>query len=842
MRYREKILTAKDIESLLTPAERLELSAESARIETAIVELINYSDTVSLRSPTTEGSWVSAARLKTDKTVLKFFTHMLSDDECANGAFGIRFQNHGRPCMPFDFIQKDWDKTLAKKLERSLGFRIRSAYPDLFRFGLSGVDKTYADIGNAAVYWYLTYGLRRSTRMLHAIAAKYNFLPALELLDLYDSVGKSLPEHVPDLFPEARKIKRHFVIHVGGTNTGKTHDAMIELAKAESGVYLCPLRMLAYEGRENIRAQGTPCSFATGEEKEIDPDAKHVSETIGMLEFNKHYACAVIDEVQLISGQDGALYTNAILGVNADLVHVCCAWSGLEITKQLILLCGDDYEVIEHHRSSELLFEEQPYDGPRPHDAYIVFSRIAAYQTAEWLEEQGMHPAIVYGKLPYEVKMDAARRFESGEADTLVATDAIAIGQNYNIERIVFRDIVKHINRQEVRLDSQTVKQVAGRAGRYGRFPVGYVNTFHPEDREEIRQKLKEKDVPSRIAPLELPHFLIEKDLPLSLIFKAWSSFSAEEPFVKSDTSAPLMICRLIEDEFPEISKEDEYNLSSLPLDERDRNLIELLRTLLRIYVGKGNEDDYKAELPNEDFLTRLLKWRPHIADLETICRGLDLSSSFFYKMKLNDLASWAVRLKSPVTRKITEILAVNNALSKEAEAGAGSHTADANASGAPASDASASAGAAPETSPAAGEMPAAPVSGEKYTDKKTGSSRTGAEKKKKGLVCYIYVSSSGEVERNSGRFPTGDWSRLQTRNLPQSYGNEASYIDYYCYKDQKNRPEYTYFGEYMVYQVRLDPDFIVSDEGDYYLAEKFDVLSSEYKSRPKPRRRRHHR
>ena len=217
--------------------------------------------------------------------------------------------------------------------------------------------------------------------------------------------------------------------------------------------------------------------------------------------------------------------------------------------------------MVEHTRTSELKFEEEPYRGPRKNDAYIVFSRLGAYEMAAWLQKKGMNPSIVYGKLPYEVKMVEARKFERGDTDCLVATDAIAIGQNYNIERIIFRDTVKHINRREVELDSQTVKQVAGRAGRYGRFPVGYVNTFDAADRAEIRQKLEEKDIPSAAAPLELPSFLVDVDLPLSLIYKAWNEAKAGEPFVKADTSTELYICRLIESRYRRIGKRDEYSL-----------------------------------------------------------------------------------------------------------------------------------------------------------------------------------------------------------------------------------------------------------------------------------------
>ena len=106
--------------------------------------------------------------------------------------------------------------------------------------------------------------------------------------------------------------------------------------------------------------------------------------------------------------------------------------------------------------------------------------------------------------------------------------------------------------------------------------------------------------------------------------------------------------------------------------------------------------------------------------------------------------------------------------------------------------------------------------------------------------TAYIYVSSSGQTERNTGRFPAGDWQKLYSRKLEQSFGNEASYIDYYCYKKKDRIPEYCRTDSYLRYTVKLDPQFIISDEGYYYLAERFLVVKTDFKeaqyysSRPK--------
>ena len=814
MREQYEVLTRADMLEIIPENLRKALDAEAERILDGIIGIINYSTDIRMEY---QGDRLSLAAADSEEDVKKIFEYQLQEDSLLNGVLGMKIR-HGKDNESLlHYIRRKADRRLIGENERDIVRRVRNRYfllsgtsredsaarrgngrrggrpgdggfywPDAF--DIYGMQTDRKGLGSTLLVGYLVSQIGRSTRILRAAAARFELMDVSAMLELYDSIGFSTPAHIPDLFPEARKIRRHFIIHVGGTNTGKTYDSMRMLAKAPSGVYLCPLRMLAYEGREVIRQLGVPCSFATGEEKEIDPGAKHISETIGMLDYNHPYDCAVIDECQLISGEDGSLYTNAILGVNAKTVCVCCAYSGLEITKRLIELCGDTWEVTEHHRTSELKFEEEEYDGPRKNDAYIVFSRLGAYQMAEWLEEKGMTPSIVYGKLPYEVKMEEARKFEAGETDCLVATDAIAIGQNYNIERIVFRDVTKFINRREIRLDSQTVKQVAGRAGRYGRFPIGYVNTLRSSDREEILSKLQEEDVPSSTAPLELPSFLVEKDLPLSLIYRAWTSSEAGEPFVKADTTTELVICRLIEEEFSKISKAEEYTLASLPLDLRDRTQIEFLRQLLGAMLRPTGDSEWKSLLPQPDMIRSMMAYRPHLRDCEKLCRDLDLASSFFYKIRRDDLAEYVIRLKPPVTKRIAQIMAEEI----------------------------------PQTAP--GEDPEL------------------QEDTSSWPLAYIYLSLSGQTERNTGRFPSGDYAKLYSHRLEQSFGNEASYIDYYCYKKKDRTPDYCRYEPYLRYTVRLDPQFIISDEGRYYLAERFEVVKSDYKEAASPYRQQSYR
>lgn len=169
-----------------------------------------------------------------------------------------------------------------------------------------------------------------------------------------------IPKRYRDLYPLAREIKRHFILHVGPTNSGKTYEAIKELAKADSGVYLAPLRLLAYENYEKLTEENVKVSMITGEEEIITPGAVVTCSTVEMLNLNERYEVAVIDEAQMITDRDrGGAWTQAILGVCADKVHICLAEQALSIILKLIEECEDSYEIVRHERKTDLRIEKR---------------------------------------------------------------------------------------------------------------------------------------------------------------------------------------------------------------------------------------------------------------------------------------------------------------------------------------------------------------------------------------------------------------------------------------------------------------------------------------------------
>lgn len=111
--------------------------------------------------------------------------------------------------------------------------------------------------------------------------------------------------HGPELeFPKAQSMKRHFILHIGPTNSGKTYQALERLKLAQNGVYLGPLRLLALEVYEKMNDAGIPCTMLTGQECLEVSDSRITASTVEMLDCDKEYDIAVIDEAQMVADDD----------------------------------------------------------------------------------------------------------------------------------------------------------------------------------------------------------------------------------------------------------------------------------------------------------------------------------------------------------------------------------------------------------------------------------------------------------------------------------------------------------------------------------------------------------
>ncbi len=310
----------------------------------------------------------------------------------------------------------------------------------------------------------------------------------------------------PATFPLARSLGRHIHFHLGPTNSGKTYEALQVLRRAESGVYLAPLRLLAMEVRDRLMEAGVPCNLVTGEERVLIPGARHTASTVEMMNPGHAVDVAIIDEIQMLQDESrGYAWTAALIGAPAKQMFVCGSDAVTTSCLRAVEALDEPYDITRLERKTPLVLETEALSGERysrwklrkqlrKGDAVIAFTRKDVLTLSARFRQWGFGVASIYGALSPEVRRTEARRFSSGEADILVATDAIGMGLNLPIRRVVFSTAHKFDGVATRELNATEVRQIAGRAGRYGIYPTGYVNAFEQDELRHIEHMLATSD------------------------------------------------------------------------------------------------------------------------------------------------------------------------------------------------------------------------------------------------------------------------------------------------------------------------------------------------------------
>ena len=391
---------------------------------------------------------------------------------------------------------------------------------------------------------------------------------------LHSALLNAIPEHYRDLYPLARAMKRRFILHLGPTNSGKTYDGVHRLRGAQNGIYLGPLRLLAAEQFESLNMADVPCSLVTGEEQIRVPFSRVQSSTVEMADLQAHYDVAVIDECQMIADRDrGGAWTAAILGLCADEIHACASPDAEGLLTKMILDCGDELSIVRHERMTPLEVEKEGFQFPgsvRPGDALIVFSKARVHAVAAELKSRGCRVSLIYGALPPDVRRDQAERFHRGDTDVVVSTDAIAMGMNLPIERVVFLESEKYDGDVTRTLTDAEIKQIAGRAGRYGIYDVGYVNAFGFKGL--VARALNKPLYPLTEAIIRFPESLLGIPLPLTQILNQWIAMQDKSNFSKASTLRMETLAKMMET--PRTNKELLYRFICIPFDEADPDLL----------------------------------------------------------------------------------------------------------------------------------------------------------------------------------------------------------------------------------------------------------------------------
>ena len=320
--------------------------------------------------------------------------------------------------------------------------------------------------------------------------------PHLECLDELKLVSDLTDP--PNWYPDARNIQRKIIFHAGPTNSGKTYHALERFMSAESGVYCSPLKLLAVEVSNKCNSRGTPCDLVTGEERkyanENEEPSSHVACTVEMTNCSKVYEVAVIDEIQMVKDyQRGWAWTRALLGIPAHEVHVCGEAAAIDLVREMMLSTGDEMDVRTYKRLTKLVKDNEAVEhleAVKPGDCIVCFNKKDIYSVSRGLEKLGIENAVIYGSLPPGTKLAMAAKFNdpSDSCKVLVATDAIGMGLNLNIARVIFYSLTKLQIKDNGEKEMEVISvsqalQIAGRAGRYNtQWETGHVTCFRQEE------------------------------------------------------------------------------------------------------------------------------------------------------------------------------------------------------------------------------------------------------------------------------------------------------------------------------------------------------------------------
>ncbi|KAF2838704.1 hypothetical protein M501DRAFT_1004515 [Patellaria atrata CBS 101060] len=314
---------------------------------------------------------------------------------------------------------------------------------------------------------------------------KYNFYDFLTgtsftKTDIQNQKALADLRYPSEWYPTTRRLQRTLHLHVGPTNSGKTYHALRRLEAADSGIYAGPLRLLAHEVFTRLNASGKRCGLVTGEERRYpDGDAdnllKMFSCTVEMAPANLHCEVAVIDEIQMINSEDrGWAWTQALMGLLAKEIHLCGEERIVPLIEEIAASMGEKLEVHRYKRLSPLQMESRSLGGNlnklRKGDCIVSFTVVGIHALKREIEKKtGKRVAVVYGTLPPLTRAQQAALFndQDNDYDFLVASDAIGMGLNLSIRRIIFETVWKFNGVEKTALPIHEIKQIAGRAGRY---------------------------------------------------------------------------------------------------------------------------------------------------------------------------------------------------------------------------------------------------------------------------------------------------------------------------------------------------------------------------------------
>lgn len=488
----------------------------------------------------------------------------------------------------------------------------------------------------------------------------------------------------------ARTTQRTIHLHVGPTNSGKTYHALKRLQEAKNGFYAGPLRLLAHEVYTRFQAAGIPCDLVTGDDVRLD-DHKNTAvaaSTVEMVNTGRGADVAVIDEIQMMGDEDrGWAWTRAVLGANATEVHLCGEERVVPLVRELAASMGDSLKIHNYKRLNPLKCMTRSLRGNikllKKGDCIVAFSIMELHALRRQIElETTKRCAIVYGSLPPEVRAQQADLFNDpdNDYDFLVASDAIGMGLNLSVKRIIFASSSKFDGQKRVQLSIPQIKQIAGRAGRYrsarqantgtavkdDEENVGLVTTLDEDDLPVIRNALMTEAPPLKQAGILPPAEYMEEfasTLPINVPFeylmrKVCHVATTHPRFFLCDVRDKLRNARLVDD-VPGLSIEQRVIISASPLGHNDTKTEEVLKAIARcIATNRAVTVVDIPEIPLEVLAIEPSHDRKYLTDLEQLHKALILYLWLSYRfpatLREQPMAQHA---KDLVERKINHTL-----------------------------------------------------------------------------------------------------------------------------------------------------------------------------------------
>tara|TARA_B100001123_G_scaffold432091_2_gene554548 strand:- start:1340 stop:3832 length:2493 start_codon:yes stop_codon:yes gene_type:complete len=262
--------------------------------------------------------------------------------------------------------------------------------------------------------------------------------------------------------------KKKITAVLGPTNTGKTFLAIETMLSFESGILGFPLRLLAREVYEKVlkRVDSSKVALITGEEKIIPPRAKYFLCTTESMPVDKLVEFIGVDEIQMCADHErGHIFTDRLLNLRAEKLTM---FLGSHTMKNTIESLEEDVEFVTKERFSKLTYVgEKKISRLNRKTAIIAFSVEEVYAIAELVRRQKGGSAIIMGSLSPKTRNSQVDLYQSGDVDYLVATDAIGMGINMDIDNVFFTNLKKFDGKKLRRLNLSEISQIAGRAGRH---------------------------------------------------------------------------------------------------------------------------------------------------------------------------------------------------------------------------------------------------------------------------------------------------------------------------------------------------------------------------------------